>query len=109
LVVVFIVGVAGAAFFLAVGVLASAVIDGGGFLGAFHLVIELVGLGSDVLSERLGAAELPLLLQIGMLLDLGAAEDSAGKRVEIGHERLRFLPAKTPLSSAFIEGDLQIR
>lgn len=88
------VGIAGIAFFLAVGVVAGVVVDGGGLFGAFDLMIELVGLGGDVLAKRLNPAKLPLLLQIGLLLDLSAAEDGAGKGVEIGHDRPRFLPAK---------------
>lgn len=76
------------AFGIAVGVLVSVVLDGGGFFGAFDLVIEPVGLGGYILPQGSGTPQLPKLLQVGLLLGLRAAEDRAGKRVEIGHKRL---------------------
>ena len=64
------------------------VAHGGQRFGAFDLVLELVVPGGDVLTDGLCPAGLALLLNVDLVLRLGAAEDGTGKWVKVGHDSI---------------------
>ena len=68
-------------------VLLAAVIDGMEFFGAFDLMLVLVVASRRVLLQHLCPAELPLLLDADLVLDLGTAQDGPRQWIEIGHRR----------------------
>ena len=62
-------------FFLALGVVLLAVVDGVQFFGAFDFVFVFVVAGGDVFLNRLCPAKLTLFLGADLVLDLRAAQD----------------------------------
>jgi hypothetical protein len=76
-------------------VLVPLIVNGSHLFGAFDLVFELILVGSEILALRLRTPDLPLLLDGGLVLNLSAPHDPAGKRIDLSHKNPRLPLART--------------